>query len=61
MPLCRRWYVKWGYLHYKLKGSEEWKEIDIPFEYIDCIDYKWPNRVKIYEPETDELIDEVEN
>lgn len=58
------WYVKWGCLHYKLKGSDQWQEHDINADILEAVDLKRPISSRITTvptgDEDPETLDEIE-
>ena len=50
-----RFFVKWGELHYLVKGQEEWEVIDLN-EYIDMesMDTKRPGSSEVYGVDEDQ-------
>ena len=50
----KEWFVKWDTFHYTLDG-ENWKEIELNSESTDCIDWKRPLSVKIFDEKNEEL------
>ena len=50
----KEWFVKWDTFHYTLDG-ENWKEIELNSESIDCIDWKRPLSVEIFDEKNEKL------
>lgn len=53
----KEWFVKWDTLHYTLDG-ETWLQKELNSHSPDCVDWKRPNAVRIYDPLTHETIEE---
>ena len=50
----KEWFVKWDTFHYTL-DEENWKEIELNSESTDCIDWKRPLSVKIFDEKNEKL------
>jgi hypothetical protein len=55
-----KWFIKWGTLHYVIKGEKTWHELMLDLENENSVDWKRPISVTIYDPKTHDVIEEQE-
>jgi hypothetical protein len=55
----KQWYVKWDVLHYTLNGVD-WIEYPLHNDSETSIDWKHPYEVRVYDPASNQTIEETE-